>query len=83
MSLQNIIFKNDGNDFSAYDASVKHLESLGYSVGRMCSPEPTGFKMGDWDIQKWRNLNSDHRKMLDGHIESDDYRNGDVTVIFY
>jgi hypothetical protein len=32
----------------------------------MQSTSPRGIKKGQWDIQKWRNLDSDDKRILDG-----------------
>lgn len=67
--------------FGAYEAALRLCQELGYSVGRMCNPEPTGIKRGVWDIQKWRNLSRDDRRELDGLITGN-FRDGPVTLFF-
>lgn len=74
-------FKSTGT-FTAINDATKWLQENGFSVGRMCSPDPIGFKKGDWNIMKWRNLSNDDRGMLDGRITSSDFREGDVIVTF-
>lgn len=66
--------------FHAYNAAEEWLAERGYSVGRMCSPSPTGVAKGDFDIQKWKNLDRDDKKQLDGVIVGD-FRNGPVTIL--
>ena len=68
--------------FRAYNDAEKYLEERGYSVGRMCGSSPTGFKKGNWDIAKWRNLSSSDKKLLDGWIEGEDKREGIITIVF-
>jgi hypothetical protein len=74
------IFKHK-DTFGAYHYAEEFCRRCGFSVGRMCYPGPTGIKRGDWDIQKWRNLSFEDRKLLDGAIVGD-FRNGPVTVYF-
>lgn len=69
--------------FVAYHDAEKWLQDRGFSVGRMQGPEPVGIKRGDYDIQKWRNINSNDRELLDGLIVGDDKRNGPVTINLY
>jgi len=78
-----ITFNGDGTTFSAITEARKYLEGQGYSVGRMCANAPIGFKEGNWDIQKWYNLDVDDKKLLDGIITSKDFREGTVTVEIY
>lgn len=77
------IFKSTGT-FTAINEAIKWLEENDFSVGRMCADEPIGFKRGkdEWNIMKWRNLSKEDKLQLDGRIISNDFRNGDVTVIF-
>jgi hypothetical protein len=72
----------DMGTFAAHRAAVEFCAARGYSVGRMCGPEPIGIKRGpDWNIQKWKNMDSSTWKQLDGVLVGD-MRNGPVTVYF-
>ena len=74
------VFSSVGT-FKAFHAAERFCEEQGFSVGRMCGPLPVGIKRGDWDIQKWRNLSTADRKLMDGVIVGD-LRDGPVTVLF-
>jgi hypothetical protein len=52
--------------FDRFDDAVQSLKDAGYSVGRFQGTSPIGFKKGDWDIQKWRNLYPEHKGQMDG-----------------
>lgn len=73
-------FKSD-QTFRAYHLAEAFCRERGYSVGRMCGDEPTGIKLGSYDIQKWRNLSFDDRKLMDGVLIGE-FREGPVTVLF-
>lgn len=46
--------------------AIRWLGARGFSVGRMQRDDPRGILRGDYDIQKWRNLDGEHRRRLDG-----------------
>lgn len=73
------VFTGEKDSFNAYNMAEMWLDGRGYSVGRMCSPEPTGVMLGDHTIAKWNNLDPTEKAALDGTIEGD-FRNGPVTV---
>lgn len=50
-------------------AAELYLTSRGFSVGRLQRDEPRGILLGDYDIQKWRNLNRGHRAALHGVLQ--------------
>jgi hypothetical protein len=66
-------------EFVADSHAVAALEDCGFSVGRIQAHAPRGILFGLYDIQKWKNLNAEHRRALHG-LMSGDYRNGPVTV---
>ena len=66
------------NDFAAVDAAEKWIRENGYSVGSMQRGAPRGILKGDFDIAKWRNLNTKERAELDGLMEGG--RGGPVTI---
>lgn len=72
------VFRQEGT-FVALHAAEKYCEERGFSVGRVQREAPIGIRLGDYDIQKWRNLRSGERGQLDGVIVGDK-RNGPVTV---
>lgn len=80
--MENRTFDQTG-DFEAYNAAEEWLKSMGYSIGSMQREAPVGFKKGDYDIAKWRNLDDQDKALLDGVIEGESKRNGPITVTFY
>lgn len=61
-----------------------YLAERGFSVGRMQGPARRGIMLGDWDIQKWRNLRTTDRAALHGdmlRLNSDAH--GPVAVTIY
>jgi hypothetical protein len=77
------VFKNTGEDFSGYHAATDWLTANGYSYGSMQRGAPTGIVKGDCGISKWRNMNRDEIKSLDGRIEIADFIRDDVTVTIF
>ncbi len=63
-----IRFPNTGDDFSGLHAAEEWCKARGISVGRLQGPSPIGLLKGDFDIQKWRNLNAKDRAALHGTI---------------
>jgi len=61
------VFEGEGA-FSAMRAATDWLGSMGFSVGRMQARSPQGILFGDFDIQKWRNLNPAQRAVLHGQM---------------
>lgn len=70
---------NEGGEFEACRSAVRFLESRGFSVGRMQGHDPRGILLGDFDIQRWRNLRPSDREALHG-VMTGSMRNGPVTV---
>lgn len=54
--------------FETDTAAVTALEAAGFSVGHRQLSDPRGIMFGDYDIQKWRNLNQKDKDGLDGHL---------------
>ena len=73
-------FRSSGT-FSAYYAASEWLGQHGYSVGSMERDYPIGIKKGSYSIAKWTNLSDSDRFLLDGVLRSDDFREGDVTLL--
>ena len=65
MADQVITFNQEGV-FEAYRAACKWCEENGYSHGSMCRDMPIGLLKGNWQIAKWRNLDSSERESLAG-----------------
>lgn len=72
------IFTVPGN-YAAWHAAESWLTTRGFSIGRMQGPDPRGIIHGDYDIQKWHNLNHAERAALDGTMAGS-MRNGPITV---
>lgn len=73
---------SDIGDFAAMRRAERFLEDAGFSVGHAQRGAPRGILYGDYDIQKWRNLNERHRAALHG-VMTGDMRNGPVTVALF
>lgn len=80
-----IVINSTGTTFGAYHTACELLKSEGYITGSMCRDEPIGFAKADECsyIAKWRNLSGNERKLVDGVMTSNDWREGDVTITYY
>jgi len=78
-----VVFKGNGLDFSAKEEADEFLGKRGYSVGKMQGDDPIGIKVGEYNIEKWRNLDPDERNFLDGIIYSEDFRFKPVHIYFF
>lgn len=74
---------NETGTFGAMWAAQAWCAGNGYSYGSTCRNEPIGLLLGDFAIAKWRNLNNQERKDLDGVMTSLDFREGPVTITLY
>lgn len=72
----------DRGEHAAMRAAERFLNGAGFSVGRLQGPAPRGIMFGDYDVQKWRNLNDADRRTLHGQMTGD-MRNGPVQVIIF
>jgi hypothetical protein len=52
--------------FESVDAAYNWCRAEGFSVGAMESGSPRGLKRGDWQIEKWPNLDRDDLTKFDG-----------------
>ena len=71
--------------FDAVHKAEAYLRELGYTIGSMERSNPIGFA-DDRQIQyvsKWNNMTSAEHKTLDGVLESRDFREGSVTILFF
>lgn len=69
--MPNVIFKATltGEDsFTVTQRAEAALRESGFSVGRMQAHSPRGILFGDFDIQKWRNLDRADREALHGQV---------------
>jgi len=73
-----VTFEQSGN-FEACRAAEAWCAEHGISVGRMQGRDPRGLLIGDFDIQKWRNMTPHERIHLDGKMGGD-MRRGPVFV---
>lgn len=71
--------------FMSFYVAEKRLRRMGYEIGSMCGGEPIGFADAEkYDyISKWRNMNSEEHKLLDGVMISNDWREGSVDIIWF
>lgn len=71
--------------FSAFYSAEARLKELGYTTGSMCRSEPIGFADADVVsyVAKWYNIDKEDKGKLDGVMESDDFREGGVTIVFF
>lgn len=69
-------------DFGAVREAERFLADRGFSYGRLERGAPRGILLGDFDIQKWRNLSAKDRFALHGEMTGD-FRRGPVRVVIY
>ncbi|UWF67346.1 MULTISPECIES: hypothetical protein [unclassified Brucella] len=69
--MSNVIFKatlTGEDNFTVIQRADAALRASGFSIGRMQAHSPRGILFGDFDIQKWRNLDLADREALHGHV---------------
>ena len=73
----------DLGDFAALNAARTWLMARGFSSGRTEHGSPIGVMLGEYNIQKWRNLSPEDRADLHGMIKSPtlSFREGPLTVV--
>ena len=79
--MSNIIFMarlTDRGDFVAARRAEQLLGRHGFSVGTSQRGSPRGVMFGNYDIQKWRNLNEVDRAALHGVLDGD--RSSDAVI---
>lgn len=79
--MSNIIFMarlTDAGDFAAVRRAEQLLQAHGFSVGTTQRGSPHGILFGNYDIQKWRNLNVSERAALHGILDGD--RSSDAQI---
>ena len=69
--------------FGAFNKAEEYLEDLGFTTGLLCDNEPVGFapKAKFSIIAKWKNIDPKDWDKLSGIMVSDDFREGDVTIV--
>jgi hypothetical protein len=82
--VKKVNIKVEGTFSSVYEAE-KQLRESGYTIGSMCGGDPIGFACKEkyGYISKWYNMRLDERKLLDGVMISDDWREGSVDIIWF
>lgn len=75
------VFENKGT-FKALWAAEGWLKSNGYSYGSTCVPyKEVAIVRGEYNLpQKWKNMDKEQRRSVDGVMVSNDYREGPVIV---
>jgi hypothetical protein len=79
------IFENTGPLFSGMYAAEEFLRSEGWVYGSTCAKSDlVGFHHPSIEItQKWHNYDERCKKLIAGVMQSSDYRNGSVKIIFF
>lgn len=77
--MKRVMVFNEVGDFAATKAAERVLTAAGFSVGRSERGAPRGLLLGDFDIQRWRNLNKAERDALHGQVTGDG-RNGPIFI---
>lgn len=82
-------FKEPGT-FKSYWAACGWLNKNGYSFGSTSvnrqsgGKQPVAVTKGEYDLpQKWHNLSKQEQESVIAVIDSDDYREGEVRIIFF
>lgn len=81
-------FKEKGT-FKSFWAAEGWLSAHGFSYGstaygRGVPGNPVAICKGEYNLpQKWHNLSAAQKKSVVGVITSNDFREGDVTIIFF
>jgi hypothetical protein len=54
--------------FETIEQAEVALHAVGFSIGRTQRGSPRGLLLGEYDIQKWRNLRPNEREVLHGKL---------------
>lgn len=76
-------FYGEDSAFQGLACAKRFLQSLYYDYGSMESDNPIGISRHCIVQGKWSNMTSEERDMLDGIIESEDFRYGPVHVSLF
>lgn len=83
LSIKTIVFYLKGN-YRNYHAALDWVINNGYSYGSKDEGEAIALKKGQYDLpQKWRNINDEGKKTVDGIIYSENYREGIVKIFIF
>lgn len=69
-------------DFAAVNSAERFLSDAGFSIGSEQRGSPRGILFGEFDIQKWHNLDEGHREALHGTMTGN-MREGPVTITIF
>lgn len=70
--------------FLAWHKAEEFLKLNGFKFGSLDQDNPVGFMLGEYRLpQKWHNLDKDDKFKLNGILISDDFRHGDIKIIFF
>jgi hypothetical protein len=76
-------FKVDGT-FESFYAAQRWCTDNGYEDGSMCSPMPIAIMKGEYNLPwKWKNMTKAQRNSVDGVIDSNDFREGEVKIYIF
>lgn len=76
-------FKEEGT-FQSLHKAEEWIKSNGYSHGSLARSMPVAIVKGEYDLpQKWYNISKSCQNKVDGVMLSNDFREGEVTVIIY
>jgi hypothetical protein len=81
--MSNIIFivrLTDEGDFAAVRRAEFLLQAHGFSVGTMQRGSYRGILFGNYEIQKWRNLNVSERAALHGILDGDRCSHAQIEI---
>lgn len=81
--MSNIIFMarlTDEGDFVAVRRAEALLKQHGFSVGEMQRGSSRGILFGNYNIQKWRNLNEADRAALHGVLDGDRSSHAQIEI---
>jgi hypothetical protein len=73
-------FRNDGREFSGFDAALAFMLDAGFSVGPIQRGAPVGAMYGQYIVGKWRNLSTEQKDKCHATLQAvgGSYRDGDV-----
>ncbi len=74
---------NEKGTFESLNKARCWLNENNYSDGSLCGDKPVGLLKGDFFIAKWKNLTTEEIKELDGVMISNDFREGEVFLLFF
>jgi len=69
--------------FESYYAASKWAKENGYDIGSMDGSNPIALMKGYDYVAKWHNISNAERKMVDGVMLSDYFREKSVTILIF